>query len=67
MKGYVKVYSEIEEIRAYIKECKKLSPIERLRYVQERVKKFYELMPPEAKRNFERIRWKEADDISKRF
>ncbi len=60
-------YSEDWELTEYIKMCKRVSPIERLKYVERRIRQSYELMPDAAKRNFFRLRDEEVRDITEKF
>ena len=57
-------YSEEKEMDDYIREWLKVPPLERMRDVERSVERWYALMPPKAKRAFEKLRW---GDITEKF
>lgn len=47
------------ELEEYIREGLRMTPLERLRYAESRLKSWYEIMPEDAKTVFEKLRWKD--------
>ncbi|HLC86525.1 MAG TPA: hypothetical protein VJG30_04530 [Candidatus Nanoarchaeia archaeon] len=60
-------YSEDWELIQYIKACESLPAIERLKYVERRIREAYATMSETARRNFLRLRDEEVNDIVDKF